>query len=81
MLLSTILKASITSEAAALVATLPLPLSVTTEPVLVAAEHMVSSDSTFKLVEYTGDATYEVYDEGVIFRNATSQTNATFIQN
>jgi hypothetical protein len=81
MLLTTILRASITSEAAALVATMPQPLVVTTEEILVAAEHLVASDSPFKLVEYSGDATYEVYDEGVIFKNATSQTNATFIQN
>jgi len=81
MLLSTILRVSVTSESEALVATLPLPLSVTTEPVLVAPEYTVASDSTFKLVEYKGDAEYEVYDEGIIFRNATSQTNATFIQN
>ena len=81
MLLTTILRASITSEAAALVATMPQPLVVTTEEILVAAEHLVASDSPFKLVEYSGDAEYEVYDEGVIFRNATSQTNATFLQN
>jgi hypothetical protein len=35
-----------------------------------AVVHGMLWSSTFKLVEYSGDAKYEVYDEGILFKNA-----------